>query len=344
VRQDVSISAFATVTRAAAWLLLSIVAPCFVDLSSPALATCGAANCFLVTGTREGINDQGAITFDLSYRYVDQSRKLDGSSPADEVLTPKVDFENGVLLPDHHREIRTQNTLMQLDLDYGLTGRVTLFGVLPFLNERRHEHFDDAGTPGETFVNTDGTSGFGDVRFGGRGALIVRPKDILVGGLAVKIPTGAYRLRDSEGAINEPTIQPGTGAVGLAGSLFWGHHPFPSRFEWFSSGTWHVNPSNDLHYRIGNEVLLSAGANRKMKRAVWSIQVNGRWTRRDVFLGERVPSTGAATVLLTPGVRLSVSDATSFYAYAQAPLYERVNEAQIAPRGGVVFGVAKTFR
>lgn len=42
------------------------------------------------------------------------------------MLTPKLDFENGVLEPDHHREFRTQNTLVEIDMSYGLTDRLAL--------------------------------------------------------------------------------------------------------------------------------------------------------------------------------------------------------------------------
>src|SRR5438093_4842757 len=163
-------------------------------IAPSARATCGSANCFLVTGTQEGVSASGILTVDLSYRFISQSRKLSGTKEVSEVLTPKVDFENGVLLPDHHREIRTQNTLVQVDLAYGLTPRLTLAGSLPIINQRDHEHWDDVGTVDEHFTRTDGTSGFGDVRLGARYALVVKTKNLLVGGLGVKLPTGAYRL------------------------------------------------------------------------------------------------------------------------------------------------------
>jgi len=161
---------------------------------------------------------------DLSYRFISQSRKLSGTKEVSEILTPKVDFENGVLLLDHHREIRTQNTLVQIDLSYGLTSRLTLAGTLPIINQRDHEHWDDVGDPvDEHFTRSDGSSGFGDVRLGARYALIVKTKDLLTGTVTLKLPTGAYTLHDSEGAINEPTIQPGTGTTDVILSAHYAH-------------------------------------------------------------------------------------------------------------------------
>lgn len=96
------------------------------------------------------------------------------------MLVPKIDFENGVIDPDHHREISTQHTKLRLDLAYGITSRVSVFGVLPLFTDKSHEHFDDVGT-----------SGFGDVAVGAHDAFLVNANDLLVGSVSVKLPTGA---------------------------------------------------------------------------------------------------------------------------------------------------------
>src|SRR5262245_52521500 len=129
----------------------------------PAAASCGSATCFLVTHSDEGVETAGAFQVDLSYRTVDQTRKLNGSSEASEVLVPKIDFETGEIEPDHHREISTANTQVDLDLAYGITSRVSVFAHLPLVVDKDHEHFDEVGTPEEHFSGVDGGRGFGDV-------------------------------------------------------------------------------------------------------------------------------------------------------------------------------------
>lgn len=312
--------------------------------ASSARATCGAANCFLITGTEQGLGPRGRLSVDLSFRYVLQDRKLSGSRKVGEVLTPKVDFENGVLEPDHHREIRTQNTLVELDMGYGLTDRLTLVWELPLVNERDHEHFDEVGTPDEHFTREDGTVGFGDLRAGARYGLVVGAKNILVGGLLVKFPTGAYRLRDSEGEINEPTIQPGTGSTDVIVSLLYSRQVVQLKAEWFVSGSHRVNGENDLDYRFGDETQASAGFRRRTEgRVTWSLQVNGRRAGRDAFLGAGVPSTGSTLINLTPGLRFEGDTGTSIYGFVQFPVYERVNEANLAPRAGLLMGISHVF-
>src|SRR6266571_5363957 len=99
--------------------LLWLLVVCLFLRGAPVLATCGSANCFLVTGTQEGVGASGILTVDLSYRYIPQTRRLSGTKDVGEVLTPKIDFENRTIEPGHHREIGTQNTLVEIDLAYG---------------------------------------------------------------------------------------------------------------------------------------------------------------------------------------------------------------------------------
>ncbi|HJQ99936.1 MAG TPA: hypothetical protein VJ826_16610, partial [Candidatus Polarisedimenticolaceae bacterium] len=88
-------------------------------LAMPAAATCGSAQCFLDTGTGDGLQVPHSFFVDLSYQWIDQSRKAKDSSGTSEVLTPGIDFEERLIEPDHHREIRTQNSLLRIGVTYG---------------------------------------------------------------------------------------------------------------------------------------------------------------------------------------------------------------------------------
>jgi hypothetical protein len=311
---------------------------------APAWGSCGSANCFLVTGTQEGVSEPGHVNLDLSFRYLPQDRKMEGTHSTDEVLVPKVDFENGVIEPDHHREISTLNLLTEADLSIGLTKRVGLSVTLPLFMDREHEHFDDVGTPEEHFTSSDGSTGFGDVRLLGRYAAVVATKGLLVVGGGVKLATGAYKLRDSEGNINEPTIQPGTGAMDLIGTVHYSHQWVPHRWEYFLSGSYERRGENDLDYRFGDQKLINAGFRFSPGAStVWSLQLNAQSSSHDAFQSELVPSTGSTQMALTPGVTLFSASGTAFYLHLPVPVYQKVNEAQLAARMGLVVGLAATF-
>jgi hypothetical protein len=322
---------------------LSLIVSCFVP--SAVRGTCGSANCFLVTGTQEGVANKGSLVLDLSFRYVPQDRKLEGRHHTDEVVTPAIDFEAETIVADHHREIDTLNTLMELDLIWGVTQRVSLTATLPLINNRYHEHVDDVGTPEEAFSNDAGTSGFGDLRVGARTALLVRPHDLVDGTLSVEAPTGAYRLHDPQGAIGEPTLMPGSGSTDFLAGVYYAHLFGGGAWEAFASGGYKLNGRNPLEYRLGAETVLTLGTERKVGGTfTWSLQLNGRLSGRDDYRGDSVPNTGATYVNLTPGFRVANQDGDlSFYAFVQVPVFQDVNEAQLAPRTGLLTGLSKRF-
>lgn len=312
--------------------------------ATPAHATCGSTQCFLVTDTSQGLNAAGSFRLDLSFQSIEQSRKLQGTDSVSDVLTPKIDFSNREIEENHHREIRTQNALLRADLDFGLTDRLTLAARIPFFNQREHEHFDDAGTPSEEFTRQAGGSGFGDVQIGLRYAFVVGARDLILGGLSVKAPTGTYKLRDGEGDINEPSLQPGTGSYDVIGSLHYRRQLRSERSEWFVAGSYRANGENDLDYRIGDEAQAHAGfVGRFARRAEWQVQLNLRERARDAYIGEKVPSTGSTYLTLSPGLAFTAGDGLRLYGFLQVPVRQDVNETQLAPRTGILIGISRTF-
>jgi len=315
-----------------------------VAVARPGAASCGSAACFLVTHAEEGVEEKGSFQVDLSYRYVDQTRKLDGSHATSEVLVPKINFEDQVIEPDHHLEIGTRNTMVLLGLSYGITSRLSVIGALPLLVGKGHEHYDDADTPNPTFTNDDGTSGFGDVAVGVRYALLVKANDLLMGTASLEVPTGPYKLLDSQGSLNEPTIQPGSGSWDGVLTLYYVKHQFPSSFEWFVSGAQRFNGRNSLDYRVGNETIVSGGFGyANGERWVYSLQLNARHAGRDDYRGQGVPSTGSNAFSLSPGIRFGPGKQLELYTYLQIPVYQDVNEAQLAPRFGFIVGLSKRY-
>jgi len=319
------------------WVIIAVVLTIIVPSVQ---ASCGSANCFLVTGTQDGTAERGKIMLDLSYRWIPVDQTQQGSDSTAEALVPRIDFEGGVIVPGGHREIRTNNELIQLDASLGVTERFSVSLAIPFFNLRAHEHDH---VPGE-FSRSDGTSGFGDIRLTGKYLLWVGTKHLWVAGLGIKTPTGEYKLLDHDGEINEPTIQPGTGSWDGQFSSYYAYQIIPHSWDAFFSGSYQVNTENSLDYKMGNTLLLSGGASYLFgERWTGSLQINTRHAPRDEFKGAEVPSTGGTWIYLTPGMKTQASPNTALYAHLQLPLHQRVNEANLVPRYGLIFGVAHTF-
>ncbi len=307
-------------------------------------SSCGSANCFLVTGTQEGIGAPGQMTLDISYRYIPMDDFQRGSGNTGEAVVPKVNFETGQIEADHHREVRTINELMQVDIGYGVSDRFTLQVSIPLKNDRSHEHWDEVGTSEEFFTRQDGSSGMGDIRITGRYAAVVRTRHLLVVGGGLKLATGEYKLLDSEGDINEPTIMPGTGSYDFLASIFYDYQVIPHKFDVFLSGSYQLTSENDLDYEFGNATVINGGLGYILTEKITvSGQLNLRITPHDQFKGQDVGSTGGTWLYLTPGIRVQASDHLGLYTFVQLPVYQYVNDVNLVPSYALALGASYTF-
>ncbi|MEQ1814399.1 MAG: hypothetical protein ABL860_08130 [Candidatus Nitrotoga sp.] len=308
-------------------------------------ASCAASSCFLVTGTQEGIANPGQLIMDLSYRYIPTDRPQHGSKSTNEVLAAGIDFATGTIEPEHHRELRTLNELGQLDISYGVTPKFALSLSIPFMNNRYHEHNIDPFLP-ENYAS-ERTSGMGDLRLTGKYAVHTSLRHLLVAGLGIKTPTGEYKLRNSEGEINEPTLMPGTGAWNGLLSLHYAYQVRPREWDVFIASTYQLTTANSLEYKMGNTLLLNAGTNHHFtvheRGFTSSLQINLRQAPRDEFNNQNVPNTGGTWVYLTPGITVHTTASTAVYTHLQLPLYQNVNDTNLVPSYGLVIGLSQVF-
>lgn len=315
--------------------------------AAAAHAGCGGANCFLVTGAQEGMAPAGGITVDLSYRFVPMDQPQIGSEKVAEALAPAIHFDDGEIEPDAHRELRTNNELVQLDVAFGISDRTSVAIAFPLINNRLHEHVDIADPLNEEF-SAQNYNGFGDVRVMVRRAFHQSLRHLFTAGLGIKTPTGEYKLRNAhEGSINEPGVQPGTGSWDPIVTMHYTWQIRPRALDWFIAGSWQYATVNNLDYRFGDTRILNTGVDYLFTRGgrdiTLSAQLNARNAPRDEFLGQDVPSTGGTWIYFTPGVRVATSEQTSLYAHVQLPVYQRVNESNLVPRYGLVLGLSRTL-
>jgi hypothetical protein len=279
------------------------------------------------------------FVMDLSYRYVLSENPHRGSNSTNQALVPKVNFETRSLELEEHKELRTVNKLAQFDISYGVTEKFTLSLNMPFFNDRFHEHED-----GGVFNNVDGTSGFGDITLVAKYAFWQTTKHMFVGGIGIKFATGDYKLRDSDGGINEPTLMPGTGSYDAILSGIYNYSAIPNKLNIFTSVSHRFTTENDLDYLFGDTTLIDVGAAYLLTKTVSiSGQVNTRISGRDKFIDLDVPSTGGEFIFFTPGVRLAVSDDVSVYSHVQLPIYQRVNDENLVEDYGLMLGVSYGF-
>lgn len=318
-----------------------------------AVLACTSANCTLLTRTDGSHLSRGSWRVDVGWRFVDQDARRYGAGEVEvtgavfaPVLRPRVDFASGRLRPNYHQEFAARQAALQLDVAYGLSTRWSALASVPLRTRYAVDHVffpapgvdlhADAG-PGPS-RQTLSIAGVGDAQLGVRFGI----RRGLIAGAALKLPTGATGKLDEYGQVDDPSHQPGTGALGAIGTLQADGRV--GGLDWLASASFQRNGENDRGYRFGNETIVVAGLSRAVRGPLAvTVQAKTQHVQRNAFLGEPSPSTGATLVSIAPGLRVSTPLAGTFYGSVQMPLYRRVNEGQLAARWIVAMGIAKAF-
>ena len=338
-------------------VVISVAVVCLLlILPSQLLASCGQAFCPIETSTLvENPLGGGQLYFNLAYEFIDQDQPYVGTSEA-----------RVGQLPRAHDEQFTHNNTVRLQLDYGITSRLTVGVVLPYL-DRLHQHL--AHEEEEVVGSPDGTESvdkterwryhaFGDMQVAARYLLLQQttpysPAFTFI--LGAKLPTGRTNVKNDEGEKAELTIQPGNGSwdglVGLSyvqnfsvGTL---RHEaalapvFMTVLGQFSLGV------GKYGYEPGGQMFLNFGITYPLLRNLDLLaQVNFHYRDRDSVghaPGVDREDSGREQLFLSPGLRYHITDSLAVYGLVQIPAYTRVNGIQLASDWNLTSGVFYRF-
>jgi len=322
-------------------ILLGLVALAVVSVP-PSAEACDSSSCLLVTRGSNGLLGKGDVRVDVTFRRTPMTALLRGSDPADQVLRPKIDFENQRLVPGYHDELGGRDRFLQVDLAYGLSARASVFASMPVVAARS---FDIGHVP--VLRETYSTTGNGDALLGLRYGLLQRGHDSLVGGLTVEVPLGRHTLaapaNRADRGVLDPMLQPGSGSVDVGATLQYGRR-LAGSWDATVAAAYQIYTTNDLDYRAGSDAIASVTVSRPLfGRVGGSLQVKGLLEDRGQFMDAPLPNTGGRFVYVVPGLSVRAPMQMAVYGYLVVPVYRFVNESQLAPRTGVVLGVSRTF-
>jgi hypothetical protein len=323
-------------TRSLAPPLALLLAAALIGLAAPPLLACDSASCSLLTRNANGLIPKKKFRLDLTFGYSDLGRLQRGSEEVDVVLRPRVVLERRFIFPNYHQDIDGYDRVLQMDVTYGLGRQWNVYASVPLA--LWHAHDVAHGNLEQQF----GTEGLGDALVGVRTAFGPRG---LVEGLSLKLPTGEHRIGgEFGGGIQDPMLQPGTGAWDVVGLLQYSGRVSRLHVDWGVAGSYQATTTNDLDYKFGNQAIFTAGAARKVAGPLTaSLQVKLFHQDRSEYIGQGVPSTGGTTLYVTPGLRVAAPGGVSLYAYVLFSPYRYVNEAQLAPHLAVTAGLSKLF-
>ncbi len=337
------------------WTLIICAAALTLLLGLPQrlLASCGQAFCPIETSTlTENPLGGGQLYFNLVYEFINQDQPFIGRTKA----------RVGQLLRDHDEQF-THNNTVKLQLDYGLTSRLTLGVVLPYL-DRLHQHLghEVVDTPAGTEI-VDKTErwryhAFGDMQVTARYLLLpptspYSPALSLI--LGAKLPTGRTNVRDGEGEKAELSLQPGNGSWDGIVGLSYAQNFAVSTLRRETSlapvfvtalGRFPVGMGK-FGYEPGGEMFLNFGVTYPLSRKLDLLaQVNFHYRDRDSVghaPGVEQMDTGREELFLSPGLRYHLTDNFAVYTLIQLPAYRRVNGIQLTSDWNLTSGVFYRF-
>lgn len=237
-------------------------------------------------------------------------------------------------LEDDTRSRTTHSSI--IELNYGLTQRFSITGVVPFIRQTRTIQ----GYNG--VENYTATQGLGDVVFLAKYRLINPEKtsesDWVIGA-GPKIPTARTNFTNNEGLVLPADMQPGSGSID---GIFWSYF-LKSRFlnnpnlglaavTAFRYSGENKDYNTTQTYRFGNEFQFSMGLNYNFFLR-WPIDVftfaRYRFQDEDLIDGGAFPSSGGQWVYVVPGMNINFSPEWSMRLSGDIPVYRKLEGTQL---------------
>ncbi|MDX1636604.1 MAG: transporter [Balneolaceae bacterium] len=275
--------------------------------------TCSCAGAPLISSQSVSSTSQGNLLLGITYEYNDISNLYTGDNQ----------------LANRSVERSTQSTL--LEINYGITDRLTVSGTATFVQK------DRIGIGNQAANSELTTSGLGDGLVLLKYVLhqnTIREQYQLAVGAGAKIPFGVSSLTENGIALNMD-MQPGTGAWdGVLWSYFSKTFAPASNINLFMFNTFRATGTNERFgnndkYEFGNEWVVNVGVTDKLLPKLSYIgMVSYRSTSSDQRNGQALPNTGGKWINLEPGLRYQLTQGLSAKVSGKIPVYQYLNGTQ----------------
>jgi len=213
--------------------------------------------------------------------------------------------------------------------------------------DRDHTHIHNHR--GEKLIETWSFRDLGDTRIVGRyevhGARETVERQSSFGvTLGVKLPTGKYDVANADGDLAERSLQPGTGTTDVLLGMYWSSAAPLANTSWFAR-VQGVLPANEREgFKPGKAVYVDGGARYAAANNVGlMLQLNYVWKGRDSGDEAEPEDSGQQQVWISPGLSWNVAKNVQLYAFAQFPLYQKVNGVQLTADWSALTGVSWRF-
>lgn len=314
--------------------------------------------------------DKGQSAFGAVYEFIHFGGLSDAALAA------------GAALSGSHDHSITSIESVALAYAYGVTNDLTVSLRLPWIRRTgiREAEIEDPAEPPE-FFNRGDASGIGDLTLLGQYRFYnnrsTRTEAALL--LGIKAPTGVTDRLNNQGEPFEAEFQPGSGSwdglFGLAYTRRFGAWSFDASalYMLVTTGVQDTDLGDRFLYNAAISYRLTPGASAALPMKLGALpdpmwhggpgahqqsephqdasagpaldlvlELNGEWHAKEVQSGVKDPNSGGNTLYLTPGLRFS-KDNWSSYLSVGFPIVNDLNGIQSEPDIRVVTGVSVSF-
>jgi len=318
-----------------------------------ACATCG---CTLSADAAAGYSAIPGLRFSFEYDYINQNALRSGTGTA----TPAqiVNNPSNPALGGGEIEKQTINRYLTMGMSYSPNSAWNVSVLVPYVM-RTHTTFGQQPSPYTTSQTaSDQISGAslsspGDVKIVAsyQGLL---PTHNLGVQLGLKLPTGHYGTAvnfnsgPNVGTPLDASLQAGTGSTDVILGAYY-YRPVSQNFDAFVNGQFQSavkhkqdQPGND--FRPGNSATMSIGL-RYEAHPQWVPQLQVNLSHKSADQGALADTTDTAGTVayLSPGVTLHVMGNLHLFAFAQIPMYSRLDGYQLFPHWTATVGGSYAF-
>jgi hypothetical protein len=301
---------------------------------SPSAFACSACGCTLSSDwASQGFAASRGWRLDVRLDFFDQDQLRAGT---DSVPRGSVAIPNANEIQQY-----TVNRNYTFALDYSPNKDWGVNIALPWFN-RAHATI----AAGDDAISTSHDQGIGDLRVLARysGFDAQRNTGIEFG---LKLPTGKFDSVFASGPQSGETVdrglQLGTGTTDLLLGVYH-FEAWSADWGYFAQALLQAPLDSREQFKPGLGLNLNAGLRYTASETfVPQLQLNARIEKREQGANADIDNSGATLVYLSPGVTWNLSRRFSAYAFAQAPLYQRVNGLQIETKWSGSVGLHYIF-
>ena len=296
------------------------------------------------------------LRFNFEYDYINQNWLRSGTGAA--TAAQVVNSPSNPALGGGEIERQTINRYLSMGMSYSPNSEWNVSVLVPYVM-RSHTTFGQQQSPysssetASTQISGASLSDPGDVKIIGsyQGWL---PTHNLGVQLGVKLPTGHYgtavnfNTGPNVGTPLDASLQAGTGSTDLIVGAYY-YRAVSQNFDAFVNGQFQSavkhkldEPGND--FRPGNSATMSFGL-RYEAHPQWVPQLQVNLLRKSADQGALADTTDTAGTVayLSPGVTLHVMGKLHLYAFAQIPVYARLDGYQLFPHWTATVGGSYAF-